>query len=110
MGACLGRDRKTVTSSNGFSDHEVNNEENNSGNLGNSVVRRIIRSRSLPENEHENQPNNCDSNNFSSYGPSGNTTRSEHLETQTVREVITREKIDKLVLKTLSVIRHLVEK
>ena len=51
MGACLGRDRKTVTSSNGFSDHEVNNEENSSGN--NSVVRRIIRSRSLPENEHE---------------------------------------------------------
>ena len=109
MGACLGRDRKTVTSSNGFSDHEVNNEENSSGN--NSVVRRIIRSRSLPENEHENQPNNCDNNFFtsssSSYGQSGN--RTEHLET-TVREVITRDKIDKLVLKTLSVIRHLVEK
>lgn len=108
MGACLGRDRKTVTSSNGFSDHEVNNEENSSGN--NSVVRRIIRSRSLPENEHENQPNNCDNNFYtsssSSYGQSGN--RTEHLET-TVREVITRDKIDKLVLKTLSVIRHLVE-
>ena len=105
MGACLGRDRKTVTSSNGFSDHEVNNEENS----GNSVVRRIIRSRSLPENEHENQPNNCDNNFYtssSSYGQPGN--RSEHLEN--VREVITRDKIDKLVLKTLSVIRHLVEK
>ena len=96
MGSCLGREHKDVTT-NGFPEHET--MEENGGSL-----RRIIRSgsssimpeTSVPGSLGENRQI-CDFIYPEIHG-------------EVVKEVITRENIDKLVLKTLSVIRHLVEK
>ena len=107
MGACLGRDQiKDVNPANGISNHETSphQEENNGG-----FTSRTFRSGSASVVPAET------SISTSLVGSGGGENRQicdmlfpEHV--QVTKEVITRDNIDKLVLKTLKVIRTLVEK
>ena len=104
MGACLGRDQiKDVNPANGISNHETSSHEENNGGF----TSRTFRTTSvMPETSvstslvggggGENHRQICD------------LLFPEHV--QVTKEVITRDNIDKLVLKTLKVIRTLVEK
>ena len=94
MGACLGREGKDVTANNGFSEHEPIEENGGLGRLR-SGSNTLFPETSLHGSVGENRQI-CD------------LLYSENIDV--IKEVITRDKIDQLVLRTLSVIRHLVEK
>ena len=105
MGACLGRDQiKDVNTANGISNHETSpHEENNGG----------FTSRNFRSGSAQVMPETSISTSL--VGSGGGENRQicdmlfpEHV--QVTKEVITRDNIDKLVLKTLKVIRTLVEK
>ena len=106
MGACLGRDQiKDVNPTNGISNHETSPHEENNGGF----TSRTFRSGSASVVPAET------SISTSLVGRGGGENRQicdmlfpEHV--QVTKEVITRDNIDKLVLKTLKVIRTLVEK
>ena len=106
MGACLGRDQiKDVNTANGISNHETSPHEENNGGF----TSRTFRSGSASVVPAET------SISTSLVGSGGGENRQicdmlfpEHV--QVTKEVITRDNIDKLVLKTLKVIRTLVEK